>query len=395
MSINNTVKTQEWDQTFQLISWWQKDAIRAAKIMVVGSGALGNEVLKNLALLNVGHILLVDFDTIEYSNLSRSVLFRESDCHSHQLKVEVAAKRIKEINPNVKTKTINGDIIVDVGLGIFSRMDVVIGCLDNRLARLFLNRACHKVGKSWIDGAIENLAGQINVYTPSKSCYECQLTESEKNNIRYRLGCPDVAQRNATAGRIPTTPISASIIGALQAQEALKIVMKNDKFSMAGERFYFEGMNNLFLQYNSVPLKEDCLSHDFYKEIIKMRQLSSFLSIKEAFKLLFEHFESDNAIIELDHELVLEITSKESEQSHAICIPRPHLSEQIMRKYQAKAGEALIITQQIDRIDRGFPHQERSLQEVGIPPLHIISVIANQKRYYVELSGDESYLDFA
>ena len=172
-------------------------------------------------------MLIVDFDTIEYSNLSRSVLFRESDCG--KLKAEVAASRVKEINSNVKVQTIQGDIMLDVGLGVFRQMDVVIGCLDNRLARLYINRHCHKVNKTWVDGAIENLAGQLCVYQPGISCYECQLTDVEWENIKQKLGCADIAQRNSSQGRIPTTPISSSIIAAMQPKRLLKssIIMKN------------------------------------------------------------------------------------------------------------------------------------------------------------------------
>jgi len=102
--------------------------------MVVGAGALGNEVIKNLVLMGVGYIYIVDFDTIEVANLSRSVLFRESD--AGRRKAEVAAARAKEINPYVHVQYLHGDITHDVGLGVFRRMDVIIGCLDNREARL-------------------------------------------------------------------------------------------------------------------------------------------------------------------------------------------------------------------------------------------------------------------
>lgn len=395
MITNSTEKKKDWDQTFQMISWWKTEEVRNAKIMVVGSGALGNEVLKNLALLNVGNILLIDFDIIEYSNLSRSVLFRESDCIDKRLKVDVAGERVKEINPNVKIKCINGDVIVDVGLGVFRRMDAIIGCLDNRLARLFLNRSCHKVRKVWVDGAIENLGGQLNVYKPETSCYECQLTEAEKSNIRYRLGCPDVAQRNANAGTIPTTPISASIIAALQTQEALKIVMGNDDSSMAGERFFFEGMSNLFLQYESLPIKEDCLSHYYYDDIIELKELSVENSIGETLSMLSRILEDPNPVIELDHELVLEIAADNGNKTFELIIPRPHLSEELMSQYQSKKDELIIITKQTDRIDNKFTQQNLSLKSIGIPHLHIISVLANGKRNFIECTGDEDYLSFA
>ena len=65
--------------SLRLISWWRQDRLRSARILVVGAGALGNEVMKNLALLGLGTIYVIDFDLIEPSNLSRSVLFREAD----------------------------------------------------------------------------------------------------------------------------------------------------------------------------------------------------------------------------------------------------------------------------------------------------------------------------
>ena len=113
-------------------------------MLVVGAGALGNEVLKNLALLGVGTVYLIDLDAVEPSNLSRSVLFRAED--GGQGKAEVAARRAREINPDVAIVAMRGDVITDLGLGLFADVDVVIGCLDNREARLWVNRQCWKVG---------------------------------------------------------------------------------------------------------------------------------------------------------------------------------------------------------------------------------------------------------
>ncbi|MBI5958706.1 MAG: ThiF family adenylyltransferase, partial [Chloroflexi bacterium] len=135
----------------RLMQGYNQDVIEQARLMVVGAGALGNEVLKNLALLGVGYIYLVDFDTIEISNLTRSVLFRQSDMG--RAKVEVAAERVRQINPDVNIIALKGDIAYDVGAGIFRQMDVVLGCLDNRGARMALNRTCWHVRRPWIDGA--------------------------------------------------------------------------------------------------------------------------------------------------------------------------------------------------------------------------------------------------
>src|ERR1700730_6982349 len=83
----------------RLIPWWRQDRLQAANVLVVGAGALGNEVIKNLALLGVGHVPGIDVDTVEPSNLSRSVLFRAGD--GGQPKALVAARRALEINPDV------------------------------------------------------------------------------------------------------------------------------------------------------------------------------------------------------------------------------------------------------------------------------------------------------
>src|SRR5437870_11921919 len=124
----------------RLISWWNQDKLRAAKVLVVGAGALGNEVLKNLALLGAGHIYIIDYDTIESTNLTRSVLYRESD--AGKSKADRAAAAVQSINPDVQVHAVNGNVIAELGLGVFSEMHVVIGCLDNREARLWINRQC-------------------------------------------------------------------------------------------------------------------------------------------------------------------------------------------------------------------------------------------------------------
>jgi len=99
--------------TFDFISWWERKRVEEAKILVVGAGALGNEVIQNLALMGVGYLYIIDFDTIEAANLSRSPLFRESD--SGRSKAEVAAARAKELNPNIHIQYLHGDVTAQLG----------------------------------------------------------------------------------------------------------------------------------------------------------------------------------------------------------------------------------------------------------------------------------------
>lgn len=112
--------------TFEFISWWEREKVKNAKVLVIGAGALGNEVIKNLSLMGVGNIFIIDFDKIEAANLSRSVLFRETD--NNRSKAEVAAARAKSVNPEVHIQYLNADVTTGLGLGIIRRMDVIIGC---------------------------------------------------------------------------------------------------------------------------------------------------------------------------------------------------------------------------------------------------------------------------
>jgi molybdopterin/thiamine biosynthesis adenylyltransferase len=161
---------------FRLISWWDQSRLAAARVLVVGAGALGNELIKNLALLGFGNVLVVDLDAIENSNLSRSVLFREADCGSS--KAEVVAARAKDIFPDIKARGLRRNIVYDLGLGVYRWADVILGGLDNREARVAINRAAARVGKPWIDGAIERLQDVARVFDPATGpCYECTMSE--------------------------------------------------------------------------------------------------------------------------------------------------------------------------------------------------------------------------
>ena len=136
----------------RLITWWNQETIAAARVLVVGAGALGNEILKNLALVGFRDVVVLDLDNIEISNLSRSILFSESDIG--RAKATVAAASMQRILPGSRAVGLRANVVSGIGLGVFDWADVVIGGLDNREARLWLNRACWRMNRSFIDGAI-------------------------------------------------------------------------------------------------------------------------------------------------------------------------------------------------------------------------------------------------
>lgn len=113
--------------------------LAGARVVVIGEGALGNEILKDLALLGVRNVFVADRDRIENSNLSKSILFRERDCG--RPKAVVAAERAAEIYPDIRVQPFAGNVVHDLGQGIYRWADVILGGLDNREARVAINLA--------------------------------------------------------------------------------------------------------------------------------------------------------------------------------------------------------------------------------------------------------------
>lgn len=223
------------------ISWWNQDLMSAAKVLVIGAGALGNEVLKNLALLGAGNVFIADLDSIEPSNLSRSILFRERD--SGRPKAQVAAEAIRDVYPGICVNWFQGDVIYDLGLGVFQWADVVIGGLDNREARLWINRYCWKTNTPFIDGATEILQGVVRVFVPPDgACYECTMSRADWDVLEERRGCAGMRPEGLPAVRVPTTPVTASIIAAIQCQEAIKILHGLE--GLSGQGLVFNGVIN-------------------------------------------------------------------------------------------------------------------------------------------------------
>lgn len=389
------------EEVFSLLSWFDLDKVANAKIMLVGAGALGNEVLKNLALFGLGNIIVVDYDIIEYSNLSRSVLFRPRDAEQKRSKVEAAAERASEINPNINIIPIHGNVGTDVGLGLFNKMDLVIGCLDNRLARFFINMHCFRVNKPWVDGGIENLEGYARVFKPGINCYECNLTEEELQIIALKTGCPDIAKVNLTHGRIATTPISASIIGAVQVQEALKIIHNlseednRDCKTLTGRLFKYDGLYMNSKVYKMKSHEDDCTSHEEWLPALKVKELSADMSVAESLKILKYKLNTNQLYINLRNNVfITHIIEDRTEQSHKVLLPESKISEFIMNNLGGIDPKEKIFQEFVEEIGDDFQYSHLSLNEIGIPYFDIIQVTTSRGTSFVELSGDENKYQF-
>ncbi len=367
--------------TFEFISWWERARVQAARVMVVGAGALGNEALKNLALMGIGNLCIVDFDTIEAANLSRSVLFRAED--GGEKKSLVAARRAKELNPDVRVQYFHGDVNTQIGLGVFRRMDVIIGCLDNREARLAINRFAYRMNKPWVDGAIQELFGLVRVFVPGQgACYECTLTEQARREIALRYSCPLLARQNILLGKVPTTPTISSIIAGLQTQDALKLL--HGLPVQPGHVTHINGLTNDFHTTAYTP-DENCASHWVYDEVRELADCQAATTTGADLLQIARAELGDAAVIELDQEIVTHLDCPHCGTTTQVFQP---ISQVTHTDGQCPGCGELRQVKMAHLITGAEPFMDRSLSTLGVPPLHILRARnADEYRFY-ELTGD-------
>lgn len=366
----------------RLIGWWDQDKLAQARILIVGAGALGNEVLKNLALLGAGHLWIVDCDAIEQSNLTRSVLFRSRDCG--RPKAEVAAEVLRELNPDIRVTPLVGNVLTDVGLGLFRAVDVVIGCLDNREARLWVNRQCWKVGTPWIDGGIQEINGVMKVFVPPDSaCYECAMTENDYRLINLRYSCPLLRREDLLAGKVPTAPTISSVVGGWQVQEALKLI--HGLPVEAGVACVFNGVTNQFYK-TAFQRRESCLSHESYGPLLEL-ELSAHTHTARELLAAVNRLAGGNGSpsLCLDRDLVTAVHCVPCATSRWILKPRPLVSAEEARC--PRCGE----TSQpefVHEISAESEWAHRRLAELGAAPYDILRVSSSEREHFVLLAGD-------
>jgi len=363
--------------SLKLIGWWDQDRLHDSRILVVGAGALGNEVLKNLALIGIGHITLVDFDTIENSNLSRSILFRAAD--AGKPKAEVAANAIRDINPDVSVVTVQGNVLTEIGLGTVREMDLVIGCLDNREARLWVNRMCWKVGTPWIDGGIQEINGVAKVFMPPDgACYECAMTERDYQLIQLRYSCPLLKREDLLQGKVPTAPTIASLIGALQVQEALKLL--HGLPMETGMALVFNGVANQFYK-TEFQHREDCLSHEYYDPIIDC-QLTNQNSLLDVYRWIEKEMSTSIESLILDRDFVTSLDCGACGSSRDIMLPLPAVN---MEDSICSECQQPMVPRMLHTIDVDSPLAEKKLADIGVPDHDVVQVTDKQQPVFVQL----------
>ncbi|MBJ7221255.1 MULTISPECIES: molybdopterin-synthase adenylyltransferase MoeB [unclassified Brenneria] len=216
-----------------------QEKLKAARLLIVGLGGLGCTASQYLAAAGVGHLTLLDFDTVSLSNLQRQILHR--DARIGMAKVESARIALAEINPHLSLETVDASLD-DRALGaLMASHDIVLDCTDNVTIRNSLNRLGFQLKKPLISGAAIRMEGQIGVFTyqPDEPCYHC-LSRLFGDNA---LTCVE-------AGVI--APLVGTI-GSLQAMEAIKLLTGYGKV-ITGRLLMFDAMT---LQFRDVKLPKN------------------------------------------------------------------------------------------------------------------------------------------
>ncbi|HXD21109.1 MAG TPA: ThiF family adenylyltransferase [Vicinamibacterales bacterium] len=207
-----------------LIDWFDQDAVKAQRLVVVGAGAVGNEVIKDLVLLGAGAIDVFDWDLIEVHNLTRSVLFRERDIG--RPKAEAAAERARELDPSVCIEPHVGDFWSTLTLSGVERATAVFCCVDNFEARIRLNRVCAIVGTPLLNVGIDSRFAVVERFPFSRDrrvpCYECGLPPSAYAEIAKRYSCGGLKRVAVAERKVPTTILTSSAAASLAVSMHLR-----------------------------------------------------------------------------------------------------------------------------------------------------------------------------
>lgn len=205
-----------YQRQLQLSGFGKKaqDKLAAAKILMIGAGGLGCPALQYLAGAGVGTLGIVDFDTITITNLHRQTLFTTAD--SGKPKVEVAAKRLKALNPEISIITYPTQLTNQNALGIIKDYDLVIDGSDNFSTRYLVNDACVLLNKPLIYGAVMRFEGQVGVFNLENNTL--------KTNYRDLFPTPPEAAYAPSCNEVGVLGVLPGIIGTWQASEAIKII---------------------------------------------------------------------------------------------------------------------------------------------------------------------------
>lgn len=188
--------------------------LRRSAVLVVGCGALGSMAAQVLVRAGVGRVRVADTDRVELHNLHRQILYLEEDVASGRSKAEIAAARLRRMNREVTVEAVNERATPDTVERLLDGVDLVVDGSDNFATRYLLNRVCVARGLPWIHGGVVACVGMILTVLPGGGpCYACLYPE------------PPMDEEVVSTERLGVLSTAPLVVGALQATEALKVLV--------------------------------------------------------------------------------------------------------------------------------------------------------------------------
>ncbi|HEU0286016.1 MAG TPA: adenylyltransferase/sulfurtransferase MoeZ [Nocardioidaceae bacterium] len=230
--------------------------LKNARVLVIGAGGLGSPALMYLAAAGVGTLGVVDFDTVDESNLQRQIIHGQSDIG--RSKAESARASVAEINPYVRVVVHDERLDNDNVLGIFEQYDLIVDGTDNFATRYMVNDACVLLGKPYVWGSIYRFDGQASVFWAEHGpCYRCLYPEPPP---------PGMVPSCAEGGVLG---VLCASIGSIQVTEAIKLLTGVGR-PLLGKLMIYDALE---MNYNSLPVRKDpncaiCGDHPTVTELI-------------------------------------------------------------------------------------------------------------------------------
>lgn len=229
--------------------------LKAARVLVVGAGGLGSPVSLYLAAAGVGTIGIVDFDTVDLSNLQRQILHSTEDVGKS--KIDSACRRIGAMSPDVKVVPHELKLDASNALELIRQYDAVVDGTDNFSTRYLVNDACVLSGKPNVHGSIYRFEGQASVFTaPNGPCYRCLFPDPPP---------PDAVPNCAEGGVLG---VLAGMIGVIQATETIKLIL-NLGTNLVGRLLIYDALE---MRFDSLKIARDtncpvCGEHPTIKSV--------------------------------------------------------------------------------------------------------------------------------
>jgi adenylyltransferase/sulfurtransferase len=358
-----------------------RNRVGTLQTVVVGAGALGNEVAKALGLLGVGQVLVVDPDLVELSNLTRSVLFRTPGAVGRN-KADTLTEASSGLFPDTRWRSLAVEF-ADVGFQDLAAADLIFGCVDNDMARLEMAYAASKLERPVCDGGLGGAAasrGRVSWFPGhSGACASCRLRGQTRRELLTQWEAPRHPcwgdAESDQADFLPSTPTMAAIVGSMQVEIGLKRVLAGREESLESFSVDIDLSAPMRLETIAVQRSESCPFHGGLEGILL--PASAGATFRELLDSVSKGSSDERAVVVLDWPVCAE----------ANCTDCGHRWQPLRRASAFRRSGLCPICgsryvedrSTIRRIDAESAWVDRTPAEIGLPELHLHTVVLERR----------------